>query len=920
MDNIVNDNINDNINDNVNDNINDNIKFTINLFEKIPNISIFEKELTEILFKQHVDNEFFCELHQNTNLKFLLKNLYNIDESKLNNYFINLDNYVDKIGSIIFEIYEKFKYIDVNFLYNYNKNESPNCKKDVYLYQDIYINQNIYIPQKVIHETFVTCLAIETLSFVYCTNINIDIYDILLINTVDYIFDELLNNIFNSKNNNEINKILLIFKKNLLHIYKSISNNNIDFNFICKLLKNNIEQFIKYINKYVNNNLLIVYSQLIIQIINVYLILLLKNEKKDFNILSIHTLKNIISIYLKNIDNYTNINNDDSNNNKKFEDKYKLIYNFLKIYFPFLDTNTIYLHSLCVSLLDDFNDMKEDFYTKQNKHNIFLNQCVLNNNSNNNLCSDVNKNIILNKFNNLIIFIDKYLQNKDIKKAKHFYFYKNMIYNMIGLSIVRNKMFFDEKIIDIFENKIHLPLKYINVLTNSSEFQRLGSMHYNRFNYLVCYYIFNLETRFLKYTLDFSNSSNNNSNCLTNIPKIVLLIIREIQQKIQNILSDFSFFNNINLNETFAELFTLDENYIKHYEFKIQDINNKYINNLVQHVLQKKGKMIRSIFNILLYLSLKKYDDCDYLKNYNINSINNSDNNINIECLIKYDENIKVLINYCSCLELIHLSSLIHDDVIDESTTRRNQETVNFKYSNKIAILFGDYLVVQIYKLIKNEELKIEHQIYDLIQILIVGEINEIKSNYKITGFNDYIQRIYQKTGYFLKINFEILYKLVTPSGHNKEYSTNFENIKELLKQFGLNLGIGFQIKDDMLDYTSDIDILGKNTFDDLYKGIVTAPYLFAYENNKDLSSLLTLIELQKIKKEDVKKIFDDIYKCEKNKGKRTYIDKTQDLVNAYINNSLLILNKIVPLENTKNNIFLEHLLNIIKFVGSRDK
>ena len=203
---------------------------------------------------------------------------------------------------------------------------------------------------------------------------------------------------------------------------------------------------------------------------------------------------------------------------------------------------------------------------------------------------------------------------------------------------------------------------------------------------------------------------------------------------------------------------------------------------------------------------------------------------------------------------------------------------------------------------------------------MIVGEINEIKSNYKITGFNDYIQRIYQKTGYFLKINFEILYKLVTPSGHNSEYSMNFENIKDLLKQFGLNLGIGFQIKDDLLDYTSNIDILGKNTFDDLYKGIVTAPYLFAYENNKDLSSLLTLIELQKIKKENVKKIFDGIYKYEKNSGKRTHIDKTQDLVNAYINNSLLILNKIVPLDNTKNNIFLEHLINIIKFVGSRDK
>ena len=175
-------------------------------------------------------------------------------------------------------------------------------------------------------------------------------------NTIDYIFDELLNN--NTNNTNNINKILLKFKKNLYNIYNIITNNNIDFNLLCNLLNNNINQFIKYIKSIYTNENLVIYSQLIIQIINVYLILLLK-MKKDFNILSISTLKNIISIYLKNIDK--NINKS-VNKCSKFEDKYKLIYNFLKTYFPFLDSNTIYNHSLCVSLLDDFNDMKRLLY------------------------------------------------------------------------------------------------------------------------------------------------------------------------------------------------------------------------------------------------------------------------------------------------------------------------------------------------------------------------------------------------------------------------------------------------------------------------------------------------------------------------------------------------------------------------------
>ena len=87
-----------------------------------------------------------------------LKDRYNIDNTKLYNYFLNLDLYVDKISEIVFNIYDKFKILNIDITsFDTNTNQ--------------YIHNNLYIPQKVIHETFITCLSIETISFLHEYNI-----------------------------------------------------------------------------------------------------------------------------------------------------------------------------------------------------------------------------------------------------------------------------------------------------------------------------------------------------------------------------------------------------------------------------------------------------------------------------------------------------------------------------------------------------------------------------------------------------------------------------------------------------------------------------------------------------------------------------------------------------------------------------
>ena len=336
-----------------------------------------------------------------------------------------------------------------------------------------------------------------------------------------------------------------------------------------------------------------------------------------------------------------------------------------------------------------------------------------------------------------------------------------------------------------------------------------------------------------------------------------------------------------------------------------EHISNKNIMEIIDFILSNQGKNIRSIFNILLYLTLN-YDKYKGLKN----------KNKNINFLLKNDENLLKLIQYCASLEIIHLASLIHDDVIDESSIRRKNPSLNVKYSNKIAILFGDYLITKVYQLLYKidgfDQLN-NKNIITLIQTLINGEINELNSNYKPTTFSKYTERIYQKTGIFLQINAEIISKIIYPDGDN--------NKNEFVKQLGSNLGIAFQIKDDLLDYQSDLKTLGKPVYEDLIKGIITAPYLFAVEEYKDLSTLLTLLELEKIKKEKVQEIFNNIIKNEKEMNKHSFLDKTQDLINHYLELTLYNLNEIINIENNySNNEFLRDFIKLIIFIGTRDR
>jgi octaprenyl-diphosphate synthase len=166
-------------------------------------------------------------------------------------------------------------------------------------------------------------------------------------------------------------------------------------------------------------------------------------------------------------------------------------------------------------------------------------------------------------------------------------------------------------------------------------------------------------------------------------------------------------------------------------------------------------------------------------------------------------------------IEMIHLSSLLHDDVIDDATTRRGVETINSKYSNMHSIMLGDIFYSKAFFELTNFNQDIAKSISSAVTKLSLGELLDVELSKAInTDIDKYYEMIYLKTSALIESTAEcgaILAK---------------KDIKNY-KIFGKNLGIAFQIIDDILDITQDEKTLGKPSFSDFKEGKTTLPMIF---------------------------------------------------------------------------------------------
>ena len=181
--------------------------------------------------------------------------------------------------------------------------------------------------------------------------------------------------------------------------------------------------------------------------------------------------------------------------------------------------------------------------------------------------------------------------------------------------------------------------------------------------------------------------------------------------------------------------------------------------------------------------------------------------------------------------EMIHTASLVHDDVVDESALRRNVPTVHSRFGNRVAVLAGDFLFAQSSWYLANlDNLEVVKLLSKVIMDMAEGEIQQSLSGFN-TGISleEYVQKSYYKTA-----------SLVANSAKAAGVLSGVsETTAQHLYEYGRNLGLAFQVVDDVFDFTSSAETLGKPAGADMAGGIVTAPVLFALEEKPYLEVLI---------------------------------------------------------------------------------
>jgi heptaprenyl diphosphate synthase len=256
---------------------------------------------------------------------------------------------------------------------------------------------------------------------------------------------------------------------------------------------------------------------------------------------------------------------------------------------------------------------------------------------------------------------------------------------------------------------------------------------------------------------------------------------------------------------------------------------------------------------------------------------------------------INVIKDVAVSLELIHMASLVHDDVIDDAELRRGQPTIKAKWDNRIAMYTGDYIFARALELMTKIDNPLAHQILsETIVELSIGEIEQIKDKYNFDqNLRDYFLRIKRKTALLIAASCQLgaVVSGVPETDHRKLY------------KFGYYVGMSFQITDDVLDFTGTEKELGKPAGGDLLQGNITLPVLYAMEDEEIRRRIKSVHEGMDIKE------LDDILKLIQESGA---IEKSLDISDRYLEKALAILDEL-PANKAKKS-----LRDIAKFIGKR--
>jgi heptaprenyl diphosphate synthase len=223
------------------------------------------------------------------------------------------------------------------------------------------------------------------------------------------------------------------------------------------------------------------------------------------------------------------------------------------------------------------------------------------------------------------------------------------------------------------------------------------------------------------------------------------------------------------------------------------------------HLLQAGGKRIRPVF-VLLSGQFGRYE-------------------------------LEKIKNVAVALELIHMASLVHDDVIDDAELRRGRLTIKSKWDNRVAMYTGDYMFAKALEMVTQIENPELHRILsEAIVEMSIGEIEQIRDLFNSNqNLRHYLRRVKRKTALLIAVSCKLG---AVAAGVD-------EDVAGRLYRFGYYVGMSFQITDDILDFVGEEKQLGKPAGSDLKQGNITLPTLYTLSDERTRSDMVAYLQSQ---------------------------------------------------------------------------
>ncbi|KUJ90814.1 MAG: hypothetical protein PWP18_1050 [Thermoanaerobacter sp.] len=284
--------------------------------------------------------------------------------------------------------------------------------------------------------------------------------------------------------------------------------------------------------------------------------------------------------------------------------------------------------------------------------------------------------------------------------------------------------------------------------------------------------------------------------------------------------------NNLEIKNELTEVIKIMEKRIKN--------SNKSIRNILLDMIYNSGKMLRPAFVILA----GKFGEYDRKK----------------------------ILPLAAAIEMLHMATLVHDDIIDNALIRRSKPTIQAEYGKDYAVFIGDFLFSESFLLLSdNIAISNLKKVSKVVSKICKGEIGQFESrrNIDIT-INDYLRRIAAKTAALFALSFYV----------GAYESKCDENLAKALGSIGYNISMAFQIIDDILDYTGQEAVVGKPLGNDIREGVFTLPLIYSLDKNKD-KIMLELLKKESYSEEDIKQIIEFV---QQNGG----IDRSKMLAQKY--------------------------------------